>query len=48
MTPKFDIHLIRTKVVSINAEDKDHAYEIAEKRFGSKLNWEIDTIIETE
>lgn len=48
MSPKFEVHLIKTKVVPIKAEDKDHAYEIAEQRFGSKLNWDIDTIIETE
>lgn len=44
MTQKFEIHLIRTKVVSINAEDKDHAYEIAETRFGLDKHWDIDTI----
>jgi hypothetical protein len=48
VTPKFDIHLIRTKVVSINAEDKDHAYEIAETRFGLDKNWDIDTVKEIE
>lgn len=48
MTLKFDVHLIRTKVVTINAEDKDHAYEIAETRFGANKNWDIDTVKETD
>lgn len=48
MTQKFEIHLIRTKVVTINAEDKDHAYEIAETRFGLDKHWDIDTIKEVD
>jgi hypothetical protein len=47
VTPKFEIHLIKTKIVEINAEDKDHAYEIAERRFPLDKNWDIDSVKET-
>lgn len=48
MTSKYEIHLIRTKVVPILAEDKDHAYEIAETKYGLDKHWEIDKVIEIE
>jgi len=43
MTPKFEVWLSKEKTVTINAEDLEHAYEVAESKFAQD-KWNIDKV----
>jgi hypothetical protein len=43
MTPKFEVWLSQEKIVKIEAEDLEHAYEVAESKF-SQDKWNVDKV----